>query len=360
MSTIYHARVVELHKMEDIVGITHRVLAFATTNVLSQFSSKIGKPTECLERRKRKYKNAQKVCAEVSFREKSNDGFLDVARKFWVRDPNAVKIPRKRMKQDFAVSLMRTGYLVTDTLDVIAMQDFQVKFFEIRQREWETFSQDNMPIVQGDLTDTKYFDFISFAQMLTVHEVIRKPLSIFEERYQDLDGNFRSRIIRRDVDKLPDSHSIYLEWKRQMGKRLLEFHKDSLEQRMPELTTIIESPIRDAISVNEVAMILQNVYYTFRDNGFCLDVVWHDDDRNRKASDKSSIVRIELIAPCILWGNHALKNRQCVPNDYDCFVVDALLSSHLGLDVNWKTSFSDSSIIRMCQISSGVATRLIA
>lgn len=62
---------------------------------------------------------------------------------------------------------MRTAYDVVDELDIIAMDQFQKKFFERRQTEWEHYLEDNANSVrQGVLTDARYFDFISFAQFL--------------------------------------------------------------------------------------------------------------------------------------------------------------------------------------------------
>lgn len=73
---------------------------------------------------------------------------------------------------------MRTSYEVVDDLDVIAMDQFQRRFFERRQGEWQTFLDDNANAVRqiDGLADPRYFDFLSFAQYL-VSAAQRPPVS---------------------------------------------------------------------------------------------------------------------------------------------------------------------------------------
>jgi hypothetical protein len=74
--------------------------------------------------------------------------------------PPHVGIPRKRMDLPFAVQLMRTSYSVADELEFVAMDEFQKDFFLFRQSEWEDYRDYHPTVMQGDLADPLYFDFI--------------------------------------------------------------------------------------------------------------------------------------------------------------------------------------------------------
>ena len=62
----------------------------------------------------------------------------------------------------------------------------QVQFWKKRQAEYEPYvlQHSPIPIQQGDLSNAIYFDFISYAQFLTVNTAIEKSSKLFEE----LDG----------------------------------------------------------------------------------------------------------------------------------------------------------------------------
>ena len=54
--------------------------------------------------------------------------------------------------------------------------------FLFRQNEWDDYRQSHPYILQGDLSDSYYFDFISFAQYAIISESCRKPLYNFVEK----------------------------------------------------------------------------------------------------------------------------------------------------------------------------------
>lgn len=74
--------------------------------------------------------------------------------------PEHVGIPRKRMELTFSVQLMRASYAVVDDLDFVPMDEFQKDFFLYRQDEWEDYRGYHPTVMQGDLADPLYFDFI--------------------------------------------------------------------------------------------------------------------------------------------------------------------------------------------------------
>lgn len=74
--------------------------------------------------------------------------------------PDHIGIPRKRMELTFSVQLMRLSYSVVDDLDFVPMDEFQKDFFLFRQDEWEDYRGYHPTVMQGDLADPLYFDFI--------------------------------------------------------------------------------------------------------------------------------------------------------------------------------------------------------
>ena len=92
--------------------------------------------------------------------------------------PKIRALPRRRLEQDFAVLLMRTSYAVADELDFMPMDEFQKEQFLFRQREWDTY-REKLPVMQGDLTDPAYFDFISFCQYASIASGMRRGRMIF-------------------------------------------------------------------------------------------------------------------------------------------------------------------------------------
>lgn len=86
------------------------------------------------------------------------DGNPEVAvDSIWTRltRPKPVVLSRRNLSQEFAVLLMRSAYDTVDELDICPMDGFQRRFFELRQREWSYYIQENRNIVQGLLTDVR-------------------------------------------------------------------------------------------------------------------------------------------------------------------------------------------------------------
>lgn len=96
--------------------------------------------------------------------------------------PRPVGLPRRRMELPFAVLLMRTSYSVADDLDFVAMDEFQRSFFLYRQSEWESYRDQHPRVMQGDLADPAYFDFISFAQYVVLSDKMKNGKVDFVEK----------------------------------------------------------------------------------------------------------------------------------------------------------------------------------
>ena len=82
--------------------------------------------------------------------------------------PPPVRVPRKRMELQFAVQLMRNSYNAMDSLDFTPTDIFQKNQFLFRQNEWELYKAEHPNVLQGDLANPEYFDFISWVQFSTL------------------------------------------------------------------------------------------------------------------------------------------------------------------------------------------------
>lgn len=120
------------------------------------------------------------------------------------------------------------SHLHADELDIVAMDQFQRDFFLIRSAEYEPYVNDLGPglVSQGDLTDPYYFDFISFAQYLTINRILTNdPPMVFEEQQainkgDDVPNEFVKVIVRRDPSIT--NNSLLSEHNRRVGRKILD------------------------------------------------------------------------------------------------------------------------------------------
>lgn len=81
-----------------------------------------------------------------------------------------------------AIQLMRNSYNTVDDLDFVAMDEFQKDFFLFRQNEWDDYRGYHPNVMQGDLSDPVYFDFISFCQYAVIANKARNGKLEFVEK----------------------------------------------------------------------------------------------------------------------------------------------------------------------------------
>ena len=79
---------------------------------------------------------------------------------------------------------MRSTYEAVDALDFIAMDKFQVKFWKLRQSEFEAYKLvvDPLDVPIGNLASPLYFDFIAFSQYAAISKAIPDAPQVFEVR----------------------------------------------------------------------------------------------------------------------------------------------------------------------------------
>lgn len=134
--------------------------------------------------------------------------------------PPYIGIPRNRLALQFAVQMMRSSYNTVDDLDFTPMDMFQKVFFLFRQSEWEDYKRYHTTVLQGDLSDPLYFDFISFCQYAVISDKIKNGQYEFFERV-GADGELQ-RVTRNNSilnENLAKAHSDLV------GDKLLEYVK---------------------------------------------------------------------------------------------------------------------------------------
>ena len=284
----------------------------------------------CARTRRTGVLRRSEVVAQVDLTRSSSTG-IPALRTVLTRLPQPVVMARQQLDQDFAVLLMRSGYAAVDELDFVPMQQFQAVFFDIRSREWEQFIKRNYGMRQGIIADPRYFDFISYAQMLTIQTFMREPQVVFEEAYGDTDGAFKTRVVRRDLDRYPTPESLLQAWRKQVGEKIYE-----------RLMETVRRPV--AVPGADVGTLMQGIkeiYDYFMVSGFCLDI------RLKRMVEKNGRegYEVEMVGPCVLWGCDALRRLKSIPNDYDCLCVEAF-SEKCGAEVECRTRFTENSILR--------------
>lgn len=131
-----------------------------------------------------------------------------------------------------------------DELDVVPMDQFQRDFFLIRSAEYEPYVSELGPglVSQGDLTDPYYFDFISFAQYLTINRILTNdPPVVFEEQQAinkgvDLPNEFVKVIVRRDPSLTNDI--LLREHGKRVGRIIVDRLNETFHDTPSSLSTI--------------------------------------------------------------------------------------------------------------------------
>jgi hypothetical protein len=268
-------------------------------------------------------------------------GWAKVARLLRADPP---KILRPRMARDFAVLLMRSSYAVTDALDIIPMNQFQRDFFLIRSSEYAPYVASLGPgyVQQGELSDASYFDFISFAQYLTINRALSDPETVYEELQpvvsnSDGDGSeqgstipqqFQTVVIRRTIpnDRLVD------EFDKRLGKAILQYLDDTYGDTPSALSLNVVLANGRPPNIDTLQSTLAQLVNLFLVNGFA----WEgsvsvtarttssgprrtnsNDNADENATTEGATILLTLVSPASIWGHQSLqRQRSLVRNDY--------------------------------------------
>ena len=247
-----------------------------------------------------------------------------LAREYAVRQfgPQPRQLPRRRLDLDFAVLLMRSSYTVADDLDFMPMNDFQKKFFLLRQNEWDSYRDKVSRVRQGDLADPNYFDFISYCQYATISAGMRNGKLVFNEL---IDSNGTSVIVTRDPsiggnEVLPASHAM------RVGEAVL----DAVFERYPGLAPEIPAQPTCSALLDGVRAIARVFEYT-------------DYQLTSRLTPTSNGFELSVIAPATLWSQQVLTLRGDIPNDFEAKAIQSYLR-RCSVAATYTTRYSGSEV----------------
>ncbi|KAK9839251.1 hypothetical protein WJX81_004341 [Elliptochloris bilobata] len=260
--------------------------------------------------------------------------------------PEPVLFPRKTLDQRFAVLLLNSMYEAVDSLDFIPMDEFQVRFWKLRQSEYEAYTLQCSPAViqQGDLTNPAYFDFISFAQLGTVSAALDRPRSIFQEFCEECDHQLRTVV--RSADTGGDA-ALPTRLQREAGDRIYS----GLLQGFRGEQFGAPPPLPASAPVAELAAGVQSLLRIFASRGYALDARVSDVAPARScasverhgACPSAGTFSVRLEGPATLWGMGALASRRAMLNAYDAMVTEAFLRRS-GCSASYELRRTDTAI----------------
>lgn len=229
--------------------------------------------------------------------------------------PKQINIPRRNIDLNFAVILMRSSYNVVDELDFVPMDLFQRLFFLFRQSEWESYKKYHPNVMQGNLADASYFDFISLCQYAVISDRIKEARTDFFEKI-GAEGTIQR--VTRDPKlvnngDLPAIHS-YL-----VGEKVFMYMQQVFNASMPSLL-FEDNRQKD---VTEYMNVARNVIDIFLINSFATDGGITTVEENNKSS--SYLLKLILTAPINLWSSQVLRFRKDNPvNDFENKVLQVV------------------------------------
>lgn len=274
---------------------------------------------------------------------------LSLAAKFIDRKsrPAQINVPRARINLQFAVQLMRNSYNAIDWLDFVAMDEFQKAFFLYRQDEWEDYKGQHPNIMQGDLADANYFDFISLAQYTVTLEEMKTAKKEFIERYNAVGD---TRVVRRNQkylnnNVLPDVHS------RAVGQKLLDYFYATYTEIMPKPSNS-EGGNENRLPYSQFIQNAQSIMDIFSINNFCIATTVRELTPD-SAQDDYAVMEITLKVPATLWSGTVLRTRKAqLQNDFEIKVLEEY-ARRVGLElsvINTKV-VQGLEVVHMCKIT---------
>jgi hypothetical protein len=241
---------------------------------------------------------------------------------------------------------MRSSYNAIDELDCYPMDEFQRSFFLFRQSEWETYKAYHPTVMQGNLNDPQYFDFISFAQYAVISNCFKNGKSQFIEK-SGAEGT--STVIRRNSsivssnDMLPDLHS------KMVGATIFNYIVSTYPTIIPKQ---IGSNLDPLTWVSNAQLLLDIFAINLFALSLKIDTIQEFITEN---GQKACIATITSILPANVWSIQVLKRREDRPlNNFETKVLSAYAEvSGIELDlisVEVKDQVNVIQTIRLTQI----------
>lgn len=224
-------------------------------------------------------------------------------------------LPRQQLALDFAVSLTRSSYVETDQLDIIPVNQLERDMYQVRTTEYEPYAQRTGFFIQGDLTNPKYFDYMSAVQYLIINRAIQDPDTDFDELQpvqgdpdsESYDPKWETVHVHRSVpvQDLVSTHDA------RVGASILDYVRDTYDGTPIALPKFSTSP---RPSLDEVEQSLAQLVKLFLINGFG----WEGEveKRSNKSATTGTFV-LTLDAPATLWSATCLQRAKLpLRNDF--------------------------------------------
>lgn len=250
--------------------------------------------------------------------------------------PGPIGFPRRQLGLNFAVLLMRSGYDAVDDLDFIPMDEFQKKFWKLRQAEWEPYTLLHSPlrITQGALDSPLYFDFINFSQAAAAGTAMSQGKQVFEEYEEESEGK---RLVTRDPS-LKDNALLPARFFERQGDRIYRGLVEGFrgEQFGGPL------PCAPGASSKEVLAGVESLLGVFNAQGYALKASLTPGPSSSSVGGTTFAVRLE--GPANLWSLQALAaRRSSVYSQHDAAVVAAFLRAS-GISSTCRLSWNDTAV----------------
>ncbi|KAL4428540.1 hypothetical protein ABPG75_002629 [Micractinium tetrahymenae] len=248
--------------------------------------------------------------------------------------PGPIAFPRRQLGLNFAVLLMRSGYEAVDDLDCVPMDEYQKRFWKLRQAEWEPYTLLHAPlrITQGKLDDPLYFDFISFSQAASASNVFSQGQQVFEEYDEETEG---MKVVRRDL-ALADNSLLPAGFFERQGERiyrgLVEGFRGEQYGGPP--------PCPPCASATELLAGVQAVLDIFAARGYALKTSITPSG----GSEGRLTFTVRQEGPANLWSLQALAaRRSSVYSQHDAAAVAAFLRAS-GRSAICRLSWTDTAV----------------
>ena len=238
--------------------------------------------------------------------------------------PPGDKIKRQPLAQDFAVLLTRTSYVETDQLDILPVNQLERDMYRLRTAAYEPYKQRVGSIMQGDLTDPKYFDYMQIVQYLIMNRAIKDPETEFEEMQpdsQDTESEAAPKLQMVRVKRTLPDELLVSTFDERVGTSILDYFLDRYKGTPIALP---EFPKNTKPAIPEVEQALSQLVKIFLINGFAWD---GKSELVKQSGDKATFV-MTLQGPATLWSGQILANQRApVRNDYLLKTAKRLLHS---------------------------------
>ena len=207
-------------------------------------------------------------------------------------------------------------------------EQFQRDFFLIRQAEYKPYADalGAGAMVQGDLADPNYFDFISFSQYATISRDIINPPAVFEEQQPVEVGEnelqkFNKVIVKRDPSllntDLPKKHTELV------GNAILDKLIDKFGNTASAIPKIDES----RSDANTLLAAIKQMVALFLVEGFAFGGEAKMQSDNASGAAAGVQFTITFTSPVTLWSGQSLKAKNAVLlNDFALKTVKAMMS----------------------------------